>query len=176
VHANFHRFMDGGSLTNPTFKQRHTSFHSVLSWGIEVMVILGDQKALRSLDWLVGVETHNHCCKTLHAYDQNETTWIYQKQSYGTHCQSKCWTRCIDPQHSCQPWDWQFNLNKQCMDGAKYMSSGCEVQGPTPLHTLCMLHVWMGIAWKLCKHHVVVFFTCIKLTPKMIIHYCGRWI
>jgi hypothetical protein len=28
--------------------------------------------------WLVGVEIHNHCCKILHAYGQNEMTWDYQ--------------------------------------------------------------------------------------------------
>lgn len=99
--------------------------------------------------WLVGVEIHNHCCKTLHAYGQNEMTQDYQ--SFGAQCQSKFWTRCINPQHPCQPWDWQLNWKGPCMDGAKYTSFGCEVQGPTPLHTLYVLHVWMDIVWKLVQ-------------------------
>lgn len=54
------------------------------------MIIVGYKGALGSLNLLVGVKIHNHRCKTLHAYCQNEVTWIYQKQNYGTHYQSKC--------------------------------------------------------------------------------------
>jgi len=38
--------MDGGSSISPTFKPKHISFHSIISWGIEMMVFLGNKKVL----------------------------------------------------------------------------------------------------------------------------------
>ncbi len=136
MHVISHRFVDGGSSTSPTFKLRHPNLYWIISWGIKTMIFLGYKGVLRSLDWLVGVKTHNHRCKTLHAYCQNEATQVYQK--------TKLWNafskQMLNEVHWSPPPMLTMRLtiwlNEQCMDGVKYTLFRCEVQGPTPSHII----------------------------------------
>jgi hypothetical protein len=148
VHVISHRFVDGGSSTSPTFKLRHPNLYWIISWGIKTMILLRYKGVLGSPNWLVGVKTHNHRCKTLHAYCRIEVTWVYQK----TKLWNKLSKQVLNEVHWSPPpmlsMRLTIRLNEQYMDGMKYTLSRCEVQGPIPLHTLSMLHVWMGIVWK----------------------------
>ncbi len=69
-----YKFVNGGASTSATFKPGHTSIDWILPWGIETIVLFGNKRASRLVDWLVSVETQNNKFKTLHAHGQNEKT------------------------------------------------------------------------------------------------------
>ncbi len=94
------------------------NIHWILPWGIEMLIVYGETKTLRSMDWLVIVETRNNGCKTLHPHDRDEKVQVYKKQGYGVHCENKCWKGHIDPPHPCHPW----------MDDSNEIDHACMVQ------------------------------------------------
>ncbi len=142
------RFVDGGVSMNDTFKPRHTSIHWILSWGIEVLVYFEDEMASRLTYWLVSVEIYNNSYKTLHAHNWNEEMWVYQNKvvehivkmgiEKATLILHTHVTHGID----------DLDEIGACMHGTKPTTFKYDIQGPTSFHQICLLHMWMGVAWK----------------------------
>jgi hypothetical protein len=145
--ACWQRFVDDGVLTNVAFKPKHTSIHWILPWGIEMLVVLGDKKVLRLVDWLVNAKIHNNGCKTLHTHMAKIKKCGFIKNKV-VECIVKTSVEkaTLIPPHPCHPWDWWA-----CKDGAKPITSRCDLQGSDSFHQICLLHIWTGITWKLVQ-------------------------
>ncbi len=141
------RSMDGGASTSATFNARHTNINWILPWGIAMLVLFGNKRVLRLVDWLVNVETHNNSYKTLHAHGYNEKTLVNKK----TRLWNTLWKWALKSPHWSFPWNRWFKQNWPCVNDMKQTTSKYDIQGPTSFHQVCLLHMWTGIAWKLMQ-------------------------
>ncbi len=156
---------------SPTFKPRHTSFHWIVTWGIEAMV--GDKGALGSTNWFVG-DSQPPLQDITHIQPKWSNASL-SKQSSRTHYQNKCWTRCIDPcTHVNHEIDNSIEIRNAWMVQSTHRPN-VKYKFPLPFtHYACCMCEW-ALRGNLCKHQVAKLLTYINLTIEMIIHFCERW-
>ncbi len=75
--------LDGWALSSPTFESKHTSYHRVLSWGPEMLVLFLDQRIERALHQLVSVEVNHNYGMTLYAPRRDEEAKVHKEQGHG---------------------------------------------------------------------------------------------
>jgi hypothetical protein len=174
VHVISHRFMHGVSLMSPIFKPRHSSLHLVISWGIEMMVLLGDKRVLgsSSIDWLVWRFT---TIVARHYMHMAKMKWHRIIKVLEHNVRASFEQGALIPNtHVNHEIDNLIERGHAWMVQSTHL---LDVKYKVPLpftHYMCCMCEWT-LCGNLCKHQVVVFITCIDFTPKNIIHYCGSW-